>query len=65
MEPEGEPNMITNTRYIAYGKEGVFGPFVSEVTATIYAQDNLTNGNVRILHTPQPEQHTRPKALVA
>ena len=52
--------MITNQRYIAYDSTGVYGPFVSDNTAFDYAENYLTNGHVRPLVTPKPDQHTRP-----
>lgn len=57
--------MITNQRYVAYDKSGVYGPFVSEDTAFTYSQDVLDNGHVRPLRVPKLQQHTRPKPIAA
>lgn len=53
--------MMINTRYIAYGKQGVFGPFASQSAAENYAFGCLTNGHVRPLKTPKPQPDTKPK----
>ena len=58
-------NMMTNTRYIAYDKSGVYGPFVSFDTAETYAIDRLNDGHVRELKTPTPDQTTRPQPRAA